>query len=168
MLNECGCRSRHAPRAFAEQVDSPPDITLSHSFMKVLRKRRRFLLWELSVLVRVCLQANSHFRANIRLQAGSHETGICESQNAAVKSCFAKQRNPPACQPGVFRTSLSQTVGQQCSRHGFHTGRSKTLESRRHRAQRVAATSTGKGRGLNRTSPEPAMPHSLLIEAVLP
>ncbi len=77
---------------------------LSHSFMKALRKWRRFLLWELSVLVRVCLQGNVGAERTIRLQASSHETGICESQNA------------PACQPGGFRTSLNKTVGQQWCR----------------------------------------------------
>ena len=90
---------------FVERLEKPGAFPLlSNSVMKVLRKRRRFLLWELSVLVRVCLQANSPFRTNISLQAGSHGTGICESQNVAVKSCSPKQRNPPACQPGGFRT----------------------------------------------------------------
>ncbi len=37
------------------------------------------------------MQANSPFRTNIRLQAGSHETGICENQNAAMKSCSPEQ-----------------------------------------------------------------------------
>ena len=83
--------------------------------------------------VGVCLQANSRFRTNIRLQAGSRETAIFESQNAAVKeplnnslrtqrlleSCSPKQRNPPACQPGGFRTSLNQIVGQQWQRAVF-------------------------------------------------